>query len=278
MDVEFEYENWFIKENTKDQSYSYYLSLLIWAISNFEYVGFEAGRVKNSSTTFPRAMIVSVFLMQIALVLPMLAALGITVNPLDYSEGGFLYIISKYFPWDWIRISFICGAVASNLGIFAANIENNSDWIIALSECGLAPKILGTSPGGLQVVLNILTFFCTMFNFEVLVKMSTLFYCVHLFLVYTTFLYLRYKQPNMNRPYKFPGGIGFQILFSLPTFALAGFNIVFTLLEDWVIGVSGLLLFVLVINLYFIRKYMTDILNYRTKKAKYKRLKESTDI
>jgi glutamate:GABA antiporter len=232
---------------------------LILPVLIFNWVGFElqngAGEeMVNPQRDVPRSLIRAGIIAVIAYTIPITVILFTLTKSQLSNAGGF---IKAYQVVDGILPSGIAAvlgwlvAIAIVLGL----ASSANSWIIGADRTyaiaaldRTAPSFLGVFSGrfGTPIVMNTMTGIAASITMiaAVLVtafgtgSISTLFALVLGFVISTTvlsylfifpsFLILRYKYPNVHRPYKVPGGmIGAWIvtLFTLGYAAIAGYFI-----------------------------------------------------
>src|SRR6266496_2497296 len=225
----------------------------------FNWVGFElqngAGEeMVNPQRDVPRSLIRAGIIAVIAYIIPITAILFTLTKSQLSNASGFIkayQVVNSILPsgiaavLGWlVALAFVVGLASSaNSWIIGAD---RTYAIAALDRT--APSYLGRFSGkyGTPIIMNTMTGIAATITMVAAVlitafgtgSISTLFALVLGFVISTTvlsylfifpsFLILRYKYPNVNRPYKVPGGmVGAWIvtLFPLAYAAIAGYFI-----------------------------------------------------
>jgi len=234
-----------------------YTSVLLWLYGGYDYSGFLADETKRPTVTYPKALTLSVFITMFVYLLPMAAALAVTSDPNDFTEGSFPKIADMLGKGPWLGYTLIAGALFSNLGVYLVYIHTSSNALCSLAEKGDAPAIFAyklkrfNSPWVATLFYSISTQFWTTFEFPQIVEVDTVLYCVHVIILIATFFKLRFSYPNMDRPFRIPGPNWFLLLCSIIPFCIAIGNICIT--NEFEI-VLALLLMLVVITCYFIKR------------------------
>ncbi len=212
------------------------LTAVMWSYMGWDNVSTFAGEVKNPARTFPLALMISVALVTGLYLLPMLATLGATNSWQTWDSDNFTIsqVASQLVaPWLGALISF--AVMWSNFSLFNSQLLYTSRIPFAMAEDGLLPKFItkthprfGTPVVSLLICSVIYSAF-SLLSFKKLVVINVLIYTVSLLLEFAALIRLRFTRPDLERPFKIPGGmVGVGIaLSSLLIFAIA--CIVFTI-------------------------------------------------
>ncbi len=212
------------------------LTAVMWSYMGWDNVSTFAGEVKNPARTFPLALMISVFLVTGLYLLPMLATLGATNSWQTWDSDNFTIsqVASQLVaPWLGALISF--AVMWRNFSLFNSQLLFTSRIPIAMAEDGLLPKFItkthprfGTPIVSLLICSVIYSAF-SLLSFKKLVVINVLIYTVSLLLEFAALIRLRITRPDLERPFRIPGGkVGIGLaLSSLLIFAVA--CIVFTI-------------------------------------------------
>lgn len=197
---------------------------IILAFAGLEMGGFEAGEAKNPGKTFPKAIFFSTFIIVVLSVFGSLAVMFVVpVKQLDLNAGimqAFDYYF-KAFGVGWLNIP------VSGL-IMIGGIALLSTWVYGPARGLFRAAIHGDFPargwqghnkimaptGVLAIQAAISSVLALLFLFEpsvstsywILSALTTQLLIVMYALMFIAVIVLRYKQPNVPRPYKIPGG------------------------------------------------------------------------
>jgi amino acid transporter len=188
------------------------LSVSIWSYSGWDSVSTFAGEVENPSRTLPLSVLISVPLVTLMYLLPIGVALG---GSHWYEWNRENYPISSVAgeivgPWLGSMISLV--GMASCWSLFNSWLLSYSRLPFAMAEDGMMPKFLakihhrwGTPYTALGLCTAIYTFF-SLLGFKALVIMDALIIVISSLLNLIALVLLRLKKPDINRPFKLPGG------------------------------------------------------------------------
>lgn len=212
------------------------LTAVMWSYMGWDNVSTFAGEVKHPARTFPLALMISVLLVTMLYLLPMVATLGATTSWQTWDSDNFTIsqVASQLVaPWLGALISF--AVMWSNFSLFNSQLLYTSRIPFAMAEDGLLPKFItkthprfGTPVVSLLLCSVIYSAF-SLLSFKKLVVINVLIYTVSLLLEFAALIRLRFTRPDLERPFKIPGGmVGIGLaLSSLLMYAVA--CIVFTI-------------------------------------------------
>jgi len=195
----------------KDVDWGLFLSTALWLYAGWDGLGTIAGEVKNPATTFPRGIILALFLCSGVFLLPVIIGLSVSTDRHDWQTGFFLQIAKSIHPWLgwWVLV----GAMLTNFGLYNGGLAASSRAMWAMGEFGHLPKAFNwtweryNTPWFSIVVSGVVNIFLVSFDFSFLVQMDVFLDVLTLVLEFAAFLWMRYKEPDTDRPFKIPGGM-----------------------------------------------------------------------
>lgn len=167
----------------------------------------------------------------------------------------------------WLGYLLVGGALLSNMGTFVTYLSTSSQALAALAKEGKLPRWMAAEfpkyktpwPSILFFVLT--TCILVMFDFSIIVEVESVLYCIHTIIVLTSFMRLKFVEPDLFRPFKMPfgrvGGVGFVIL-------PIGVSLVNIAISDWVWQVAASVLIVVFGLVYVV---VRSIIRWRSKRA-----------
>lgn len=192
-------------------------------------------------------MISSVFLAVCTYLFPI--ATGVATGPEGHvmKEGAYPELADNLGFGVWLRYLLTVGALASNFGTYLAYLATSSSSLHALALEGRLPQFMAlTLPKFKTPVVCILfytltTMMLVLLDFSIIVETESVLYCVHVLILFSAFVRLRFVAPDMRRPYRVPGNkiVAFFVA-GLPV-AVALFNIGVSHWVQWLI-VSGIII------------------------------------
>ena len=207
------------------------LLICMWNYMGWDNASTIATEVERPQRTYPRAMLLSVFIVAISYIVPV-AAMWMTGLPASSWDTGFWADIAGILGGPLLRFGLALGGMISGFGMFNALVMSYSRLPLAMSQDGMLPKIFGKlhpkskAPWVAIVVLACFWMPCLLLGFERLVTLDILVYGSSLFLEFLALAVLRFTEPNLKRPFKVPGGVFGAIAIGIPPMLLLGFSIV----------------------------------------------------
>jgi amino acid transporter len=214
-----------IPDTSPSAAFGAALGVIIWNYIGWESVSTVVGEIEKPRRTYPRALAVAVPLITISYVLPMIASLASGLHsddPTQWTDGDFAEV-GRILGGEWLFWAITIGAVIAQVGLFSSLLMSGSRVPMVLAGDGyLPPSLARTSPKyGTPVraiVVSALIFSVfTALDFTTLIDADVLLNLMALLLMFVSLIVLRVKYPNMNRPYRVPGGMfGAVVILVLP--------------------------------------------------------------
>jgi amino acid transporter len=202
-----------------------------------------ATEVERPQRTYPRAMLAAVVIVAISYIVPV-AAMWMTGLAPSAWETGFWADIAGMMGGPLLRVGLALGGMISGFGMFNALVMSYSRLPLAMAQDGMLPKVFGKlhpktrAPWVAIVVLAVCWAPCLLLGFERLVTLDILLYGCSLGLEFAALIALRIREPELERPFRVPGGMFGAIAVGIPPMLLLGFSIVRSEHES-VLGMSS---------------------------------------
>jgi amino acid transporter len=206
------------------------LLICMWNYMGWDNASTIATEVERPQRTYPRAMLLSVFIVAISYIIPV-AAMWMTGLPASSWDTGFWADIAGILGGPLLRFGLALGGMISGFGMFNALVMSYSRLPLAMAQDGMLPKVFGKlhpkskAPWVAIVVLACFWMPCLLLGFERLVTLDILVYGTSLFLEFLALAVLRFREPNLKRPFKVPGGLFGAIAIGIPPMLLLGFSV-----------------------------------------------------
>eukprot|EP01012_Entosiphon_sulcatum_P040090 TRINITY_DN5372_c0_g1_i1.p1 TRINITY_DN5372_c0_g1~~TRINITY_DN5372_c0_g1_i1.p1 ORF type:complete len:490 (-),score=39.69 TRINITY_DN5372_c0_g1_i1:122-1567(-) len=204
-------------------------SWILWSYSGFVSLGTIAGQVKDAPKAYPKAVVLLMIMTVIATVWPLLVALSMDDDRLNYDSAEFARL-AKELAGPWLTWVFSVGAIISCFGGYNAAVLtsehtmsfffdthclphcppswNSRDYINALlfnkERTGVAPFHI--------IVNHVLAAILAWLPYDLLVVFLMVIFGFTVMLLSYSFLYYRMRHPEMDRPYRVPGGMGMAVV------------------------------------------------------------------
>jgi len=211
---------------------------MFWNLNYWDSVSSLGGEIGEVKSVLPRALLTAVFLVCIGYLVPLLLGVGI-LGSSDWPEGFFGFL-GKKVSGVWLEGWITLAAVASQMGLFTAELSSDTYLLLGLAERGMLPKVLankskyGTPTLALLLSCSGVTFMLITSNFESTVEMLNIVYCFAELLEFCALIRLRISCPDYPRPFKIPLSVPSLILMLVPSSLFAiGIIIAPFFTRDW---------------------------------------------
>ena len=215
--------NWF--KSTGGIDWALLSSVLLWNTSGWDNAGCCAAEVANPNRAYPRAMIFTVLLVTAVYLLPIAVGVGVDANWSAWKEGYFPNVAAQ-IGGSWLGTALTLAALVSAAGLLNALLCTSARVPFAMAERGMLPRPLrrlharyGT-PWPAILFNSIGVSLLIPFSFQELIEVDMFLYAAALILEFAALIWLRIKNPEMQRPYRIPFGTTGVVAISFPPTAL----------------------------------------------------------
>src|SRR4029077_18849249 len=236
------------------------LLICMWNYMGWDNASTIATEVERPQRTYPRAMLAAVVIVALSYVLPV-AAMWMTGLAASAWETGFWADIAGLLGGPLLRVGLALGGMISGFGMFNALVMSYSRLPLAMAQDGMLPRIFGKlhlrsrAPWVAIAVCAMGWAMCLGLGFERLVTIDILLYGVSLSLEFIALIVRRVREPELNRPFRVPGGMFGACAVGIAPMLLLGFSVVRSETEQ-VLGMSsfvfGMLLIAAGVVAYFV--------------------------
>jgi amino acid transporter len=206
------------------------LLICMWNYTGWDNASTIATEVEKPQRTYPRAMLVAVVIVALTYVLPF-AAMWMTGLTSTAWETGSWVDIAGLLGGPLLRVGVVVGGVISAFGMFNALVMSYSRLPLAMAQDGMLPGIFGKlqkksrAPWVAIVALAMGWAMCLGLGFARLVTIDILLYGTSLVLEFVALAVLRFREPELPRPFRVPGGLFGAIAIGIPPALLLGFAV-----------------------------------------------------
>jgi amino acid transporter len=207
------------------------LLICMWNYMGWDNASTIATEVEKPQRTYPRAMLVAVCIVAASYVLPF-AAMWMTGLKSSAWETGSWADIAGLVGGPLLRVGVVLGGMISAFGMFNALVMSYSRLPLAMAQDGMLPGIFGKlqkksrAPWVAIAALAIGWALCLGLGFARLVTIDILLYGFSLGLEFVALAVLRFREPDLARPFRVPGGLFGAIAIGIPPMLLLGFSVV----------------------------------------------------
>ena len=207
------------------------LLICMWNYMGWDNASTIATEVERPQRTYPRAMLAAVGIVALSYVLPFAAMWMTGLAPTAWETGSWADI-AGLLGGPLLRIGVVVGGMISAFGMFNALVMSYSRLPLAMAQDGMLPSIFGKlqrrsrAPWVAILACAIGWALCLGLGFARLVTLDILLYGFSLMLEFAALAVLRFREPNLPRPFRVPGGLFGAIAVGIPPMLLLGFSIV----------------------------------------------------
>ncbi len=204
-------------------------------VAMWNYMGWDnsttiAGEVDRPQRTYPWAMAIGVVLVALTYVLPIGAVAMTGLDPNRWTTGGWPdvahAIVSGSVPREVSFLALTLAGMLGALGTLNALTLVYSRLPAVMADDGFLPRgLVKRTPRTNAPWVSILVCaaawaLCLGLNFSKLVMLDVLLTGLSILLEFAALVALRIREPDLDRPYRVPGGLSGAIAIGLPPLAL----------------------------------------------------------
>ena len=203
------------------------LLVAMWNYMGWDNASTIAEEVDRPATTYPLAILATLGLVVLSYLLPVLAAARAGLDPSLWATGAWVSAASDV-GGHWLGVAVVGGGVLCGAGMFNALLLSYSRLPVVLAEDGHLPAWLSRrnpksgAPWASIAVCSVAYVACLGLGFIRLVELDVLLYGASLILEFAALVALRMREPNLERPFRVPGGTAGAALLGLAPLALLG--------------------------------------------------------
>jgi len=206
------------------------LLICMWNYMGWDNASTIATEVDGPQQTYPRAMLAAVVIVGLSYIIPV-AAVWMTGLPAGAWETGSWADIAGLVGGPVLRIALVVGGMFSAFGMFNALVMSYSRLPLAMALDGMLPKAFGSlnrrrAPWVAIIALATGWAACLNLGFERLVTIDILIYGLSLGLEFLALVVLRIREPQLERPFRVPGGMFGAIAVGVTPVLLLGIALV----------------------------------------------------
>jgi len=200
------------------------LLVVMWNYMGWDNAATVANEVENPQKTYPRVMFLALVVIFISYVVP-LAAVAHTHIPHDVWSNGSWASIAATVAGPWLGIMLVATAMTAEFGSFNSLVMSYSHLPVAMAEDGHLPRIFtrklkSGAPWVSILVLGMAWGLSLGLKFDRLLMLDILLYGASLVLEFLALIVLRFREPDLPRPFRVPGGMWGAVLVGVGPTAL----------------------------------------------------------
>ncbi|HLZ40658.1 MAG TPA: APC family permease [Candidatus Sulfotelmatobacter sp.] len=207
------------------------LLICMWNYMGWDNASTIATEVERPQRTYPRAMLAAVCIVAVSYVLPFVAMWMTGLKSTAWETGSWADI-AGLLGGPLLRVGVVLGGMISAFGMFNALVMSYSRLPLAMAQDGMLPGVFGKlqkkSRAPWVAILALATGWamCLGLGFARLVTLDILLYGASLSLEFMALAVLRFREPDLPRPFKVPGGLFGAIAIGIPPVLLLAFSVI----------------------------------------------------
>jgi amino acid transporter len=220
----------------------------MWNYMGWDNASTVAEEVHNPQRTYPRAMIAATAIVALTYILPLgaMAMAGLSVGSF---ETGDWTTSARAIGGPLLGAAIAAGGVITGVGMFNALVMSYSRLPMAMAEDGMLPRIVATRnrrgvPWISVLLCGLAWALALKLPFEKLITIDLVLYGTSLVLEFVALVVLRFREPDLVRPFK-AGSLGLAIALGAGPTALIAYALFASRTDEVVLSghhVSALLL------------------------------------
>jgi len=178
----------------------------LWNYMGWDNASTVAKEVENPQKNYPRAMLLSAVVVALSYVIP-LAAIGFAGVAIAQFTTGSWTDAATALGGPWLGIAVVLGGTITGLGMFNALMMSYARVPMVMAEDGLLPSFMARRnrhgvPWAALLVCASAWALALQFSFERLISIDLMLYGASLILEFVALVVLRFREPNLARPFR----------------------------------------------------------------------------
>ncbi|HUY82471.1 MAG TPA: APC family permease [Acidobacteriaceae bacterium] len=178
----------------------------LWNYMGWDNASTVAQEVEDPQRNYPRAMLWSTAVVALTYVLPLAAIAYAGLDVVRFSTGSWADAAST-LAGPWLGFAVMLGGTLTGLGIFNALMMSYARLPMVLAEDGMLPRVVGLrnryGVPWVAVLLCALAWALALrFSFERLISIDLMLYGASLILEFLALVVLRFREPELKRPFR----------------------------------------------------------------------------
>jgi len=206
------------------------LLFAMWNYMGWDNATTVAGEVDRPRRTYPLAMILTALLVTLTYVLPVLAVAR-TGFPASQWETGAWVTVGEAVWGPRLAAAIALGGMIGNFGSFNALVMSYSRIPLVLAEQGYLPRVFRRchprtgAPWVAILVCAVAWSLVLPVQLDRILALDVIVYGLSLLLEFVALAVLRFREPELPRPFRVPGGKAGAVLIGVAPAALLGLGV-----------------------------------------------------
>jgi len=224
------------------------IALAVWIYSGYESMSTMAGEMENPNVII-KAIFISLPLVAATYTLPLIAGVASYGDWSNWGvDYGHTFVSTSYsFGIPGMVLFFSVAAILCSLSLYNSYLASGSRSFFVMAEDKLGPKFMARvgkkhgTPHNAIFVMAFTHLFLVQLDFTTLVVLSVFLFLSYYLVWFVAGIALRYKKPDMPRPFKIPGGNKFLIVLFIPPILICIISFFINGISYLVLGCLGIL-------------------------------------
>ncbi len=191
---------------TGSEGLSTAILVALWNYMGWDNASTVAKEVENPQKNYPRAMLLSATVVALSYVIP-LAAIGFAGLSIAQFTTGSWTDAATALAGPWLGIAIVLGGTITGLGMFNALMMSYARVPMVMAEDGLLPSFIARRnrkgvPWAALLICATAWALALQFSFERLISIDLMLYGASLILEFVALVVLRFREPNLARPFR----------------------------------------------------------------------------
>jgi len=191
---------------TGSEGLSTAILVALWNYMGWDNASTVAKEVENPQKNYPRAMLLSASVVALSYVIP-LAAIGFAGLSIAQFTTGSWTDAATALAGPWLGIAIVLGGTITGLGMFNALMMSYARVPMVMAEDGLLPSFIARRnrkgvPWAALLICATAWALALQFSFERLISIDLMLYGASLILEFVALVVLRFREPNLARPFR----------------------------------------------------------------------------
>jgi amino acid transporter len=228
----------------------------MWNYMGWDNASTVAQEVENPQRNYPRAMILSTFLVAVTYIVPLTAMAMAGLSTDSFSTGDWATAAKALggsgLLGAGLGLAVVAGGAISGIGMFNALVMSYSRLPMAMAEDGMLPRVVARRnkravPWVSVLLCGLAWALALKLPFERLISVDLILYGTSLLLEFVALVALRIREPGLARPFK-AGNLAVAVLLGAGPAALIGYAL-YASRGETVFGTTSALLFSVAVGL-----------------------------
>ena len=221
----------------------------MWNYMGWDNASTVAQEVENPQRNYPRAMIAAAALAAVTYILPLLAMALAGLSANSFSTGDWMNAAVR-IGGPWLGLAVVAGGVICGIGMFNALMLSYTRLPMVMAEDAMLPRVVARRnsrgvPWVSVLICGLAWALALKLPFERLISIDLILYGSSLLLEFFSLVVLRFREPQLVRPFK-AGNLAFACALGIGPAALIGYALYASRGEKLMGSISSLLFAVVV--------------------------------